>query len=239
MFHETSNRAGFQNLHEDDSDFESDDDDNDKNNPLKTNPISHQMMTTKIKGEKNTHKNNKRQHRHSSSKASSAFHLHTTNRPDDDSRQDILKAMLRRENDLRRAPHTQLAMQHAEASADSEWMDVVEDVQRQVVQEFKTSFPPSLLSPALTLNDLRQVAIRYPDIAHWVKHNRARRGKLKVGDTAPDVPLRYASTCEATTLLATMSSNKSCNASDDDGANEAEKGSKKSKPVVIAAGSLS
>ena len=52
MFHETSNRAGFQNLHEDDSDFESDDDDNDKNNPLKTNPISHQMMTTKIKGEK-------------------------------------------------------------------------------------------------------------------------------------------------------------------------------------------
>ena len=54
MFHETSNRAGFQNLHEDDSDFESDDDDNDKNNPLKTNPISHQMMTTNIKGEKKT-----------------------------------------------------------------------------------------------------------------------------------------------------------------------------------------
>lgn len=124
--------------------------------------------------------------------------------------------MLRREDELRRAPDTQASMGRAEESVKSEWMDVVAEVQRRVVQEFQES---SFSSAIITVGDLREAALRNPDLAHWVKYNRARRGGLKVGDTAPDVPVRRAATCEETTLLSSSS---------DSG-----------KPVVIAAGSLS
>lgn len=50
----------------------------------------------------------------------------------------------------------------------------------------------------LTVNDLRRAALRYPDIAFWVKYNRARQGQLKVGDIAPAVPLFRASNAECT-----------------------------------------
>ncbi len=42
-------------------------------------------------------------------------------------REEILKAMLQRENDLRRAPETQMTMEQAEESAMTEWMDPFED----------------------------------------------------------------------------------------------------------------
>jgi len=133
--------------------------------------------------------------------------------------------MLRRENDLRRAPETQAAMERAEGSAGSEWMDVVEDIQKQAVQEVQDKS-----SHNITIQDLRSAAMRYPDIAHWVKYNRARRGNLKVGDTAPDVPLRCARTCDPTTLLA----NKVQHLNNSRDLKEVQK-----KPIVVFAGSLS
>ncbi len=136
--------------------------------------------------------------------------------------------MLRRENDLRRAPETQAAMERAEGSARSEWMDVVEDIQKQVVQEVQDRSS----NHKITIQDLRSAAMRYPDIAHWVKYNRARRGNLKVGDAAPDVPLRCATTCGPTTLL----TNKVKLDSD---SRDLKGGQKKDKPMVVFAGSLS
>lgn len=144
---------------------------------------------------------------------------------DHSTREDILRAMLHRENDLRRAPETQAAMERAEGSARSEWMDVVEDIQKQVVQEFQNK---SLHK--ITIQDLRSAAMRYPDIAHWVKYNRARRGTLKVGDAAPDVPLRCARTCDPTTLLTYKIEH-------DSGSRDLKGGQK--KPIVVFAGSLS
>lgn len=133
--------------------------------------------------------------------------------------------MLHRENDLRRAPKTQAAMERAEGSATSEWMEVVEDIQKQVVQEAQDKS-----SHKITIQDLRSAAMRYPDIAHWVKYNRARRGHLKVGDAAPDVPLRCATTCDPTTLL----THKAQHDSDSRGLKGRQK-----KPIVVFAGSLS
>lgn len=134
--------------------------------------------------------------------------------------------MLYCENDLRRSPETQFAMERAEASVDSEWMDVVEGLQKEVVRKFQ-----NMQSPAITLEELRCTAMRYPDIAHWVKFNRARNGKLKVGDTAPNVSLLCAMTCKETTLLSNHSPSSSIG-------NAATIGQKK-KPVVVLAGSLS
>ena len=133
--------------------------------------------------------------------------------------------MLHCENDLRRAPETQLAMEGAEASGDTEWMDVVEDLQTEVVRKFQ-----NMHFPAITLEELRWAAMRYPDIAHWVKFNRARYGNLKVGDVAPNVPLLCAMSYEETTLL--VNNSHSCNI-------ENAKKAQKKKPVVVIAGSLS
>lgn len=63
-------------------------------------------------------------------------------------------------------------------------MDVVTDLQKQLVQNHR-----AVHGCGLTLYDLRRAALRHPEIAFWVKYNRARQGQLKVGDAAPPVPL--------------------------------------------------
>lgn len=92
--------------------------------------------------------------------------------------------MLRREVELRKSPLTLQKMMEAERKGD--WLEVAEKVQEQVILQFTTSkFRPSLL-------DLRLAALRHPEIAFWVKYNRARRGDLQVGDTAPNVSVLKA-----------------------------------------------
>lgn len=120
-----------------------------------------------------------------------------------ESREATLVQLLRREVELRKSEETQVAMQQAEESVESEWMNVVEDVQHRIIQEYRQecdSSDATLLS--ITVHDLRQAALRHPEIAFWVKYNRARRGDLKVGDVAPDVPLYRAVDGESTSLLA-------------------------------------
>lgn len=129
--------------------------------------------------------------------------------------------MLRREDECRRDPETQSLMEQAEESVDTEWMDVAAEVQRRVVKEFH-----ELFSPAITVEELRMAAQRHPEIAHWVRYNRARHGKLKVGHVAPDVRIRHAYSGEVTTLLTSHyhSTNRE---------------SKGEKPIVVVAGSWS
>jgi hypothetical protein len=102
----------------------------------------------------------------------------------------MLIRLLQREAELRKAPETQMAMQAAEESVDSVWMDVVHDIQCRIVKD-----------SGISLNDLRKAALRHPEIAFWVKHNRARRGSLKVGDPAPDIRLCRAVDGSSTSLL--------------------------------------
>ena len=111
--------------------------------------------------------------------------------------------LLRREVELRKSEETQEAMQQAEESVESEWMNVVEDVQHRIIREYRQECDSSDATlPSITVHDLRQAALRHPEIAFWVKYNRARRGDLKVGDVAPDVPLCRAVDGESTSLLA-------------------------------------
>jgi hypothetical protein len=103
----------------------------------------------------------------------------------------MLVRLLHREAELRKSPEIQMAMKAAEESGDSEWMDVVHDIQCRIVKD----------STGISLNDLRKAALRHPEIAFWVKHNRARRGSLKVGDPAPDIRLCRAVDGSWTSLL--------------------------------------
>lgn len=107
--------------------------------------------------------------------------------------------MLRREAELRVSSEIQEAIEKAERSANSEWMDVIDMLQRSIVREFNANQKKGCI---LHLQDLREAALRFPEIAFWVKYNRARQGALRAGDIAPDVPLCRAQDGRETTLLA-------------------------------------
>mmetsp|Transcript_37358 Transcript_37358/g.119852 ORF Transcript_37358/g.119852 Transcript_37358/m.119852 type:complete len:137 (-) Transcript_37358:1934-2344(-) len=91
--------------------------------------------------------------------------------------------MLRREDELRRSPEVQAEMERAEASggAKSDWIDVAVRVQERVAEEF--GFCPK--SQGVDL--LRKHAPDHPELCHYVRYNRARRGELRAGDAAPNV----------------------------------------------------
>ena len=89
------------------------------------------------------------------------------------------------------------AMEKAEESVDTEWMDVVATVQDQVVAEFRQDHADE----DITIHKLRLAALRHPEIAYWVKYNRARQGYLRVGDTAPDTRVLCAVSGQETSLL--------------------------------------
>lgn len=108
-------------------------------------------------------------------------------------------------------------MTKAEESVESEWMAVIENVQLRIVKKHNLSCKGA----KVTVHDVRLAALRHPEIAFWVKHNRARVGTLEVGDEAPDVPLFRIRDASATTLFASFGSLGS------------------SKPCVIMAGSFS
>jgi hypothetical protein len=115
-------------------------------------------------------------------------------------------------------------MEKAEESVNSEWMDVIDQLQRRIVLVYNATVSGEKnCGGTVSVNDLRRSALRHPEVAFWVKYNRARSGKLRVGDVAPDVLLLHAVDGKDTTLLATTKS-----ASAD-----------ASKPVVVVAGSLS
>lgn len=98
--------------------------------------------------------------------------------------------MLTRENELRLSESVQLRFKAAEASVDSEWMCVAQEIQEQVIKEFSKASHSSLdvvRHMDIALFELRAAANRHPEIALYVRHNRARRGTLRVGDPCPNV----------------------------------------------------
>lgn len=144
-------------------------------------------------------------------------------------REKALVEMLRHEDELRRSPEYQKEMEAAEESANTEWMDVVARIQDRVVTEANEDDKPE---PIYTVEELREAASRHPGIAHWVKFNRARQGDLKEGDEAPDVAMRDLDESETTLLEGPRKKAKV--ESNEDGDPKA-----RSKPTVVAAGSLS
>lgn len=94
--------------------------------------------------------------------------------------------MLKREDVLRRFDEdVQERFRIAESSAESEWMDVAEEIQRQVCREFGVE--EHRMAEGLRL--LRAAALRHPELAIYVRYNRCERGSLREGDACPNVPL--------------------------------------------------
>jgi len=91
--------------------------------------------------------------------------------------------MLEREEELRWAPNILQKMR-----VSSEWLDVAEELQLQVVREF--GYHPERECWALA--EMRGAHIRHPELAQlsvWARNNIARDGTLSEGDEVPDVTL--------------------------------------------------
>ena len=96
--------------------------------------------------------------------------------------------MLRREDHLRRHdPSVQKRFEEAENNVNSEWMDVAQEIQEQVCREFGVVEGSQQMAQAL--RELRVAALKNPELALYVRYNRARMGTLKVGDDCPNVEM--------------------------------------------------
>mmetsp|Transcript_22121 Transcript_22121/g.68094 ORF Transcript_22121/g.68094 Transcript_22121/m.68094 type:complete len:121 (+) Transcript_22121:514-876(+) len=95
--------------------------------------------------------------------------------------------MLRREDQLRRSDRVQAEMERAEESGSSDWIEVAVRVQEQVAEEFG-------LSKSEGVQLMRSKAPEHPELCHYVRYNRARRGDLRPGDAAPNVPVFHVRT---------------------------------------------
>ena len=95
---------------------------------------------------------------------------------------DMLKAMLIREEQLRVSPEAQAVFAAYEERQDVDWMEHAVELQKQVLCEF--GFPDD--DQALLV--LRRAALRM-EFPIYVRNNRADRGPLKVGDQAPQIML--------------------------------------------------
>ena len=119
---------------------------------------------------------------------------------------DVLKDLLQEEEVLRLSPEWQMKFKTSESDYDnqvitddnlgqSDWIDHVDQLQRIIISRKLQQ----LLQREVSENEvergiysLQTATIRYPELKSiplYVRFNRARRGSLKVGDVAPDVPL--------------------------------------------------
>jgi len=101
--------------------------------------------------------------------------------------------MLHKENETRLSADFQALLSSIEDSKDVDWLDMVEVMQRNLVQEFGFSGSEENIKTGLSL--LRSAVSLFPNdedvrtIPLYVKYNRARHCSIQVGMQAPDVPL--------------------------------------------------
>lgn len=113
---------------------------------------------------------------------------------------DETKCILRRENELRLCDDTHDKFGNVNRSDSGGWIQVVEELQRQVCHEFGLSTEVGLVA-------MRQAHILLPndpeinEISLYRKYNRCRDGDLKVGDKPPNVTLFDLKTKAQVSLL--------------------------------------
>ena len=95
--------------------------------------------------------------------------------------------MLIRENELRLSAEYQQRYAEAENSSSSSWLDVTDQLQRQVIEEFQLD--EEMEQALFSLRCATQIYPDLKDIPLYVQHNRARNGDLQEGQLAPNVPI--------------------------------------------------
>ena len=138
--------------------------------------------------------------------------------------------LLKKEDTDRKSKSIQRLFEEAEQSVNSEWMDVAAKLQYDIVKEylFKNKTTSNRITKGdvkLGVEQLRSAARRHPEIAHYVKYNRARDCPISIGTLAPNILMARSSNQEIVSILQR-----------DDNLNS--KNSSIKKPLVIIAGSI-
>ena len=99
--------------------------------------------------------------------------------------------MLEYENELRLSKKWQERFRISHSSTTHDWMDEAHLLQIEVIKKFMGSSisQEELEFGLFTLRTATQTYPEFKDIPLYVKYNRAFRGKLRVGDQAPDLTL--------------------------------------------------
>lgn len=100
---------------------------------------------------------------------------------------ETLKNMVLRENALRLSPEWQARFAAAERTLDTDWLDCVEELQQEVVQEF--GLQTDAVHFLQTAQSLYPEESFFREVPLYVKYNRARNGPLHVGAKVQDVPI--------------------------------------------------
>ncbi len=95
--------------------------------------------------------------------------------------------MLIRENELRLSDQYQKRYSDAEKTSFSSWLDVTDELQRQIIREF--NLDEEMEDALLCLRCATQIYPDLKDIPLYIKYNRARDGDLQIGDIVPNVPI--------------------------------------------------
>ncbi len=111
--------------------------------------------------------------------------------------------MLIRENELRLSDEYQKRYKDAEQISSSSWLDLTDEIQRQIIREFHLE--DEMDDALLCLRCATQIYPELKEIPLYVRYNRARDGDLQVGDIAPDLPVVQLSG-EETQLFAGLKS---------------------------------
>jgi len=98
-----------------------------------------------------------------------------------------IKAILRRENELRLSSEIQDLFRNASNEPDG-WIGVVEELQRRTARQFGLSEKVGLAAMR-GAEDLLPGDLEVREISLYRKFNRWMDGALRVGDAPPDVPL--------------------------------------------------
>jgi hypothetical protein len=92
--------------------------------------------------------------------------------------------MLIRENELRLSDEYQQRYNEAEKTSLTSWLDVTDELQRQIIREFHLD--EEMEDALLCLRCATQIYPDLKDIPLYVRYNRARDGDLQLGDIAPN-----------------------------------------------------
>jgi hypothetical protein len=95
--------------------------------------------------------------------------------------------MLIRENELRLSDEYQQRYNEAEKTSLTSWLDVTDELQRQIIRE--CHLDEEMEDALLCLRCATQIYPDLNDIPLYVRYNRARDGDLQLGDIAPNVPV--------------------------------------------------
>jgi hypothetical protein len=105
-----------------------------------------------------------------------------------------LREALRLEDALRTSHDGQRRFSHAETRDDADWLFVAAEMQETALVQ------AGLRPTSENLDRLRDAALRNPELARYVRHNRCRQGELRVGDRAPNIALVDLAGCASSLL---------------------------------------